>query len=390
MVKNLIQIFFIVLLYSCSSSNSSDKEINISIKIDGSDSSGEVRLQKVNSDYSIELIKSGNFINNNVEFDVYNDESALYRIDILGKRSVDVILKDSDIEILIDDKNSSFTTKILGSTDTDVLIGIGDKISNYRLEIRELNMAFIDANNEKNIQKINSIREEVSFKRNQFELSLKNYLDNVDNSLAVLVTAGYLPIGENISFWEKIYERYLSEFESNSYFKKFESDLIKLKAVSVGSIAPEIILNDTTGNPVSLSSFRGKYVLLDFWAAWCRPCREENPNILKNYETFKDRGFEVFQVSLDRSRKDWVRGIKQDMLPWVNVSDLRYYQSEGIRKFIFCLGKKSKILKKFLSKKKKYKCIFSNAGIKPGNLKRIFLVKNMIFQSTLISYGDTL
>tara|TARA_B100000482_G_C12603763_1_gene296295 strand:- start:369 stop:1484 length:1116 start_codon:yes stop_codon:yes gene_type:complete len=329
MIKNLIQLLFIVLIYSCSSSNSSDKEINILIKIEGSDNSGEVRLQKVNSDYSIELIKSGNFIDNEIEFDVYNDESALYRIDILGKRSVDVILKDRDIKILIDDKNSSFTTKILDSPDTDVLIGIGDKISTYRSEIRELNMAFIDANNEKDIQKINSIREEVSFKRNQFELSLKNYLDNVDNSLAVLVTAGYLPIGENISFWEKIYERYLPEFENNSYFKKFESDLIKLKAVSVGSIAPEIILNDTTGNPVSLSSFRGKYVLLDFWAAWCRPCREENPNILKNYEIFKDRGFEVFQVSLDRSRKDWVRGIKQDMLPWVNVSDLRYYQSEA-------------------------------------------------------------
>ena len=132
MVKNLIQIFLILFLYSCSSSDSSDKEINISIKIDGSDNSGEVRLQKVNSDYSIELIKSGNFIDNKVEFDVYNDESALYRIDILGKTSVDVILKDSDIEILIDDKNSSFTTKILGSTDTDVLIGIGAKISNYR------------------------------------------------------------------------------------------------------------------------------------------------------------------------------------------------------------------------------------------------------------------
>ena len=329
MIKNLFQIFIIVFLCSCDSSDSSNNELNISIEISGSDNSGEVRLQKVNSDYSIELIQSGNFINNKIEFDVYNDESALYRIDVLGKSSFDVILKDADINIMIDDTNSTFTTKISDSPDTDVLIGIGDRISSYRSEIRELNMAFIDANNEKDIQKINSIREEVSFKRNQFELSLKNYLNDSDNSLAVLVTAGYLPIGENISFWEKIYERYLPEFKSNSYFKKFESDLIKLKAVSVGSIAPEIILNDTTGNPVSLSSFRGKYVLLDFWAAWCRPCREENPNILKNYETFKDRGFEVFQVSLDRSRKDWVKGIKQDMLPWVNVSDLRYYQSEA-------------------------------------------------------------
>ena len=220
MIKNLFQIFFLVFLYSCDSSDSSKKELNISIKINGGDNAGEVRLQKVNSDYSIELIKSGNFIDNKILFDVYNDESALYRIDILGKRSVDVILKDSDIEILIDDNNSSFITKILDSPDTDILIGIGDRISSYRSEIRELNMAFIDANNEKDIQKINSIREEVSFKRNQFELSLKNYLNDANKSLAVLVTAGYLPIGENISFWEKIYERYLPEFQSNSYFKK--------------------------------------------------------------------------------------------------------------------------------------------------------------------------
>lgn len=329
MVKNLIKSLFIIFIYSCGSSDSAKNELNISIQIEGGDNSGEVRLQKVNSDYSIELIQSGNFVNNNIEFDVYNEESALYRIDILGKRSVDVILNDTDINISIDDSNSTFTTNIIGSPDTDILIGIGDKISSYRSEIRELNMAFIDANNEKDIQKINSIREEVSFKRNQFELSLKDYLNDLDNTLAVLITAGYLPISENISFWEKIYQRYLPEFKSNSYFIKFESDLIKLKAVSVGSIAPEIILNDTTGNPVSLSSYRGKYVLLDFWAAWCRPCIEENPNILKNYEIFKDRGFEVFQVSLDRSRKDWVRGIKQGMLPWINVSDLRYYQSEA-------------------------------------------------------------
>ena len=321
----------IILFISCETSYDSSKELSINIEIQGDDVTGEVRLQRVNSDYSIELVQSANFLNNKLNFIVFNGEASLYRLDILGKNSIDLILNKNDINILVQLTENSFTSSIEGSNDTDILIGLGKKITDYRNEVRELNRSFFDANEEKDLQKINSIREEASFKQNQFQLSLKEYLNNSDNSLAVLMASSstYLPIGENISFWENIYNRYYDEFNQNTYFQKFENDLIKLKAVSVGSIAPDIILNDTTGNPVSLSSLRGKYVLLDFWAAWCRPCREENPNIVNNYNMFKDKGFEIYQVSLDRNRADWVRGIKQDKLPWINVSDLNYYQSEA-------------------------------------------------------------
>ena len=321
----------IILFISCESSYDSSKELSINIEIQGDDVTGEVRLQRVNSDYSIELVQSANFLNNKLNFIVFNGEASLYRLDILGKNSIDLILNKNDINILVQLTENSFTSSIKGSNDTDILIGLGKKITDYRNEVRELNRSFFDANEERDLQKINSIREEASFKQNQFQLSLKEYLNKSDNSLAVIMASSstYLPIGENISFWENIYNRYYDEFNQNTYFQKFENDLIKLKAVSVGSIAPDIILNDTTGNPVSLSSLRGKYVLLDFWAAWCRPCREENPNIVNNYNMFKDKGFEIYQVSLDRNRADWVRGIKQDKLPWINVSDLNYYQSEA-------------------------------------------------------------
>jgi peroxiredoxin len=329
-LSKFISLSLILFIFSCGDNPKKGSEkITISVDIIGSGDYEEVRLQKVNSDYSIELIETSNFDNNSIEFNVYIFEATLFRLDFMGYTSLDLIAYESDINISIDDSNSLFEYKIRGSDDTDILKSIGDKITTYRSEIRDLNIKFVEASQEQDVQLANSIRGEFDFKKNQFELSLKDYLSNTKNSLAVLVTADYLDLEENLEFWQVIYKKYSDEFGSNSYFKNFEDKLIKIKSISVGSIAPDIILNDTSGVPISLASLRGKYVLLDFWAAWCRPCREENPNIVQNYNKYKSKGFEVYQVSLDRNKNDWVRGIIQDKLPWVNVSDLKYYQSEA-------------------------------------------------------------
>ena len=331
--KQFIRVVFLfwgfMIFYSCNNSKKENKEIQLVIEVIDSENYGEVRLQKVNSDYSIELIKSDEIIDKKLEFDLFIDEATLFRLDFMGKSSIDLIINDSDVKILIDDSKSLFKYEIQGSSDTNILRSITNKITNYRSEIRELNEQFINASEEQNIQLINSVREEFSFRKNQFELSLKDYLGSVDISLAVLITSDYLSIDENIIFWESIYDKYYNKLKYNSYFINFENKLKKTKSVSVGSIAPEIILNDPNGDPISLSSLRGNYVLLDFWAALCRPFREENPNILENYYKFKDKGFEVYQVSLERNKDDWARGIKDDKLPWINVSDLKYYQSEA-------------------------------------------------------------
>lgn len=91
--------------------------------------------------------------------------------------------------------------------------------------------------------------------------------------------------------------------------------------------APEFTLPDVSGKPVSLSSFKGKYVLVDFWASWCMPCRRENPHVVKAYQQFKDKNFTVLGVSLDQEKDAWVKGIKDDKLTWTHVSDLKFWES---------------------------------------------------------------
>lgn len=101
------------------------------------------------------------------------------------------------------------------------------------------------------------------------------------------------------------------------------------KVGALGSDALEFTQADPTGKPVSLSSFRGKYVLIDFWASWCKPCRMENPNVVEAYNKYKDKNFTILGVSLDREKDAWVKAIEKDGLTWTQVSDLQYWNNEA-------------------------------------------------------------
>lgn len=326
-ILHLIVLLFV--LISCQNKNEKINEIKLTVNYIGEIEGGEVRLQKVSSAYSIELYKSENFNNNKIVFDISLLESTLFRLDILGKESIDLILNNTDVNVNIDNSSSEFKYTIEGSYDTDVLKNIGKIISNYKYGIRQINQKFIKSSQEKNYKVLNELRYDANILKIDFEKYLKKYLRTVNNSLAVIITSDYLDIDNNISFWDSTLIKYRDNFSYNSYFKSFEKKVNKIKSVSFGSVAPEIILSDTAAKDIALSSLRGKYVLLDFWAGWCGPCRMENPNILKNYLKYKNKGFEVYQVSLDRSRSDWVNAIKKDNLIWYNVSDLKYFQSEA-------------------------------------------------------------
>jgi peroxiredoxin len=118
--------------------------------------------------------------------------------------------------------------------------------------------------------------------------------------------------------------------DNNLYVRQMDDLIAKKEAVQVGKIAPDFTLPDPDGKPISLKDFRGKYVLVSFWAGWCPDCRRENPFIVEAYNKYKNKNFTVLGVSIDRNRETWLNTVEKQGLTWTQVSDLKYWQSDVV------------------------------------------------------------
>ncbi|MCK9204321.1 MAG: AhpC/TSA family protein [Bacteroidales bacterium] len=225
-----------------------------------------------------------------------------------------------DVEIYPDSADKS---KIKGSASQDIyqqFVTLSEEVSR-KMEVvyREWKNAR-DANDSATMKRTDSIS-------GTLDKELKQKLIDFAKANGKSVVAPYIIMRNSWQFelpdLEAIVVNFDTALNASTYTQAIKKRIGILQSVAIGKQAPDFTMNDSIGNPVALSSLKGKIVLIDFWTSWCSPCRAENPNVVKAYQSYHKKGFDILGCSFDQNRDKWLKAIRDDKLAWGHVSDLK-------------------------------------------------------------------
>ncbi len=246
-----------------------------------------------------------------------------------GMQQIDLFVEDTLINMQVN-KDTMINTVITGSPVEDQFIEYKKALKPIMDKTMQLYGAYDDARSAGNKPAMDSIEKLMDNVDKEKQDMVKGFVEKNPSSIigawAVSTTFLYEP---DLKLLEEFYGKFSPSVQQCKYAKTIKKEIDVEEKLQPGMVAPEFTQNDTTGKPVALSSFRGKYLLVDFWASWCHPCRNENPNVVAAYKKYKDKNFTILSVSFDKNKANWEKAINDDGLMWTQVCDLKAWENEA-------------------------------------------------------------